>query len=130
MLKISGLEWLRYHKYRGNFTFIYNKVDPMAIEERENGVNTMCQFLGVQRFILHEPPSEVGIVHNFSRRPSAIPRERPPGASFTIPKCFATGFPEASFHALSNDLGTVVDSVFAAPVWQRIPVDESWCSIL
>jgi len=100
------LEWLRYHKYRGNFTFIYNKVDQMAIEERENGVNTMCQFLGVQRFILHEP--QIYIFHGDQVR--FQPRERPRGASFTIPKCFATGFPEASFHALSNDLGTVVDS--------------------
>lgn len=94
------LEWLRYHKYKGNFTFIYNKVDQMAIEERENGVNTMCQFLGVQRFILREPPSEIGFFHGDQVR--FQPRERPRGASFTIPKCFATGFPEAPF-ALSND---------------------------
>ena len=124
------LEWLRHSQYPTSFTFLYNKVDQMPARERENHVVQMCQLLGIKRLILRELSRT--IFHGDQVRARDQIRSRPPGGVFTVSKCLATGFPNVPFRELSDDLVLVLDSLFAKPrAYQgRIPVQESWCSIL
>eukprot|EP00438_Fugacium_kawagutii_P028911 Skav225415 [mRNA] locus=scaffold2656:783903:784904:- [translate_table: standard] len=117
------LDWLRYNQYFANFTFVYNKKDQMQPHERAIAGNQAWQILNIG-------PHYVQCQRN-GDRVRARPLGAGQGGNQLIPKCIVTGFPTGPFINLSNDLGQFVDSVFADPAGsKRIPVDESWCSIL
>eukprot|EP00435_Cladocopium_sp_Y103_P017171 s620_g4.t1 len=119
------IDWLRFSSYECQFTFIYNKVDQMEIPEREPSAKAMLALLGVESTMLARGTPRNG---DRVRFPLGAPMcEMPP----QIPKCIMTGFPKAEFEVLRSDLAMAVDSIFAAPKeGQRIPVHESWSSIL
>eukprot|EP00438_Fugacium_kawagutii_P030495 Skav202358 [mRNA] locus=scaffold53:241973:242965:- [translate_table: standard] len=122
------LEWLKYGQYPHNFTFIYNKADGLPEAVRETNVALMCESLGVLHRSIRVVNPTMSLAGDRFRgfRPTRV-------AQFLLPKVFSTGFPPTArdFQEVTDDFCKIVDSAFTLPDrFNRLPVQESWCSVL
>jgi GTP-binding protein EngB required for normal cell division len=107
------MAWLKYKDNKQSFVFVYNKVENHSEDERLRCISQMCEILGVDSSFTTYVEDESGANH-------------------LVEYAIATGFPPgAPLSAVVKDLDALEKSVMTfRKDTKRIPVDESFCSIL
>jgi len=130
-------EWLQFDKYAENFTFIYNKADMLEEDEKEEALFQMCALLEAGNNVLTCPrdlfPS---VALQDAQDASPIRHIRGVTTLKEMKLHNAIGFkPHAAYTEIKDDLEKLLDCTMI-PVkkkqggYQRIPLNESSCSIL
>lgn len=124
------MEWLKYDDgyYNWNFTFLYNKADQMLPAQRERNLITMCSLLGVGNHAFRDQWHKKNM-------PSVNLRGEDPGderIGLVFNMKIACGFPpQATYAEIESDLHILLDNMFIPGAQnRRIPVEDTWCSIL
>merc|ERR1712037_329054 len=110
---------LRYEKSKDNFVFIYNKSDGHSLQVKTQNLLTMTEMLGVKK--------TEGIPVQWQSSGSGTVTRK-------IKKMIALGFPpDARYDDIATDCALLYESVPVATTMEkkeRIPLDESYCTIL
>eukprot|EP00931_Biecheleriopsis_adriatica_P094121 TRINITY_DN67801_c0_g1_i1.p1 TRINITY_DN67801_c0_g1~~TRINITY_DN67801_c0_g1_i1.p1 ORF type:complete len:532 (+),score=95.59 TRINITY_DN67801_c0_g1_i1:59-1654(+) len=139
--KIMG--WLKYHEHELNFTFIYGKADMVRENMRETNLATMCNLLETG----HAPSARQSLKKAWL--PSVIRAQTRTESNEVTETDFNNKIvcampPNAPFEDVEEELHRVLDKTFvphmklgriekkdySTDAQLRIPLEESWCSIL
>jgi len=132
------MQWLKYTEYRLNFIFMYAKADLVPEHMRETNLGIMCDMLETG----HRSSSQVVVrqkhMPSIVRSQGQLTNEM---MTHHIDTKICYGInPGAAFEDVKEELDRVLDVLFlpympklrdtSIRFQKRIPVQESWCSIL
>lgn len=137
------MNWLKYSEYVFNFTFIYGKADLVPEDEREANLALMCEKLETGHIAGGTMRLKRSLLPSFVRAQAPLTEEVV--EKHHDPKIHCGLNPGAAFKDVEDELARVLDKVFM-PTFKnlrslqkmdysienqkRIPLEESWCSIL
>ena len=111
------MRWLHFEDFKGQFVFVYNKSDPLSLEEKTNNLLEMCNIFGADT-------NQCSAVQDY------ITKE-----VLSINMNLTTGFPPgAGYEEVGEDHTNLTNACLCVPGGnvkeRRIPVDKSSCIIL